>query len=303
MLERDIGEFSKIRYQARAYMCFLFNRNIPNKLPLFNIDTAIKGLEKIQIEIKNFSALYILSADGIQVIDNISKNPKSRTGKSENRSHRAYHYRAVKEKKCILTDPYPCAITGELTVTASYPIYNQKGQLQFIACIDITMKELLKVIRPEGMNIVFEHFNKVVYSAFALGLFIVATLLFSRGVVHIMDFRSIKIEGIFEATILLTLSLAIFDLVKAIFEEEVLGKHNSKTAAFEIHKTMTKFLGSIIIALAIESLMLVFKFAITGPEKIVYAVYLIGGVTMLLFGLTFYIKTTLKGRAKVDSNS
>ena len=111
---------------------------------------------------------------------------------------------------------------------------------------------------------------------------------------HIFEFRSIEVEGMFESTILLTLSLAIFDLVKAIFEEEVLGKHSRRDSTFEIHKTMTKFLGSIIIALAIEALMLVFKFAITGPEKIIYAVYLIGGVTMLLFGLTFYIKYTIK---------
>lgn len=296
MLEKDISEFSKIRYQARAYMCFLFNRNIPNKLPLFNLDTAIKGLDKIQMEIKNFSALYILSADGIQIIDNISKNPKYRIGKSENRSARSYHYRAVKEKKCILTDPYPCAITGELVVTAAYPIYNGNDELQFIACIDITLKELLRIIRPQGVNIIFENFSKIIYSAFAFALFTVAILLFLRGATHIFEFRSIEVEGMFESTILLTLSLAIFDLVKAIFEEEVLGKHGNgtKNSTFEIHKTMTKFLGSIIIALAIEALMLVFKFAITGPEKIIYAVYLIAGVTMLLFGLTFYIKFTIR---------
>jgi len=48
-------------------------------------------------------------------------------------------------------------------------------------------------------------------------------------------------------------------------------------------------LGSIIIALSIEALMLVFKFAITEPEKLISAVYLIGGVTALLAGLSLYI--------------
>jgi len=99
----------------------------------------------------------------------------------------------------------------------------------------------------------------------------------------------------FEATILLTLALAIFDLVKAIFEEEVLG-HHKKGEPDEIHKTMVRFLGSIIIALAIEALMLVFKFAIIDPEKLTYAVYLIGGVTMLLFGLSIYLKSIRKER-------
>jgi hypothetical protein len=55
---------------------------------------------------------------------------------------------------------------------------------------------------------------------------------------------------------------------------------------------MVRFLGSIIIALSIESLMLVFKFALTDPSKLLYAVYLIGGVTALILGLSVYIKAT-----------
>jgi len=36
--------------------------------------------------------------------------------------------------------------------------------------------------------------------------------------------------------------------------------------------------------------MLVFKFAITEPEKLVSAVYLIVGITLLMIGLSVYIK-------------
>ena len=106
-----------------------------------------------------------------------------------------------------------------------------------------------------------------------------------------LDFSAIDINLMFKSTILLTLSLAIVDLVKAIFEEEVLGqekKHNSGDS----HQTMVRFLGSIIIALSIESLMLVFKFALTDPSKILYAVYLIAGVTALIIGLSIYINAT-----------
>ena len=87
----------------------------------------------------------------------------------------------------------------------------------------------------------------------------------------------------------MTLSLAIFDLVKAIFEEEVLGKEK-KEGAGEGHQTMIRFLGSIIIALSIEALMLVFKFALTDPAQLVYAVYLITGVALLLVSLSIYVK-------------
>jgi uncharacterized membrane protein len=108
-----------------------------------------------------------------------------------------------------------------------------------------------------------------------------------------IDFTAIDINEMFKATILLTLSLAIFDLVKAIFEEEVLGKEK-KEGAGEGHQTMIRFLGSIIIALSIEALMLVFKFALTDPEKLEYAVYLISGVALLLVSLSIYIKFNQK---------
>jgi hypothetical protein len=93
--------------------------------------------------------------------------------------------------------------------------------------------------------------------------------------------------------------LAIFDLVKTIFEEEVLG--HSKKDKNGVHKTMVRFLGSIVIALAIESLMLVFKFAAQEQtENIVYAVFLLGGVTLLLIGLSVYMRLANRPKAKND---
>jgi hypothetical protein len=55
---------------------------------------------------------------------------------------------------------------------------------------------------------------------------------------------------------------------------------------------MVKFLGSIIIALSIEALMLVFKFALIEPGMLVHAVYLIVGVALLTITLAVYIKLT-----------
>jgi len=53
-----------------------------------------------------------------------------------------------------------------------------------------------------------------------------------------------------------------------------------------------KFLGSIIIALSIEALMLVFKFAITDPDHLMHAMYIVAGVAMLIVSLAIYIKFT-----------
>lgn len=54
---------------------------------------------------------------------------------------------------------------------------------------------------------------------------------------------------------------------------------------------MTKFIGSIIIAIAIEALMLVFG-ALTDPSKMTYALILLGGVAGLLISLAYYIRST-----------
>jgi ABC-type multidrug transport system fused ATPase/permease subunit len=273
----------------------LLQRYIPNYLPEPSLNNIINALKILKKELPLAEAFYILDKSGMQIIDAISNNPQYRKGKGINRSQRAYYYRAVREKRCILTDPYPSLLTNELTVTASYPVYDDKRQLKYIVCVDIALKDLLKMFHPSSIDSFFGKFSKVSYALFTFALLIVAVLLFFKGVmsvmVHGLHFQNLDIKEIFESTILITLSLAIFDLVKTIFEEEVLGKHRKKRTN-DIHKTMVRFLGSIIIALSIEALMLVFKFAIIGPDKIIFAVYLVGGVTLLLVGLAYYLKST-----------
>jgi hypothetical protein len=130
---------------------------------------------------------------------------------------------------------------------------------------------------------------------FAFALIAVAILLFSHGVksffVNNITISHLIIDDMFKATILLTLSLAIFDLAKTLIEEEILGRTKEQNISGP-HKTMVKFLGSIIIALSIEALMLVFKFAITDPQMLMYAMYIIGGVALLIISLAVYIKFT-----------
>jgi len=259
-------------------------------------ETAIKP-NLMEITLKGT----ILDAKGVQVIHNLSKNPDYRVGKGLNRSARAYYYRVAREKKCILTNPYPSLLTNDLTVTAAYPVYDAAKKLRYIVCIDIALHDLLKIAQETSLESVFHYVSKISYTFFSAALFFVAFLLFFHGMQSVFlygfSIEKLEIKQMFEATILITLSLAIFDLVKTIFEEEVLGHHLGKNK--DIHRTMIRFLGSIIIALSIEALMLVFKFAIMSPDKIKYAVLLIAGVAVLLFGLAFYLKST-ELRAKDD---
>jgi len=251
------------------------------------------GLKNLKKESINIEALYVLDGKGIQVMDTLSNNPNHRKGKGNNQSSRAYYYKAARSKKCIMTNPYPSLLTNDLTVTASYPVYDDKKRLQYVVCIDISLHDILKFAHPTTMDTIFGWATKGTYVIFSIALALVSFLLFFHGLKTIASFglsiEQLEIKQMFESTILLTLSLAIFDLVKTIFEEEVLHHHDKNR---DIHRTMIKFLGSIIIALAIEALMLVFKFALMGPEKIIFAVYLLGGIAILLFGLAFYLKST-----------
>ena len=294
MLIQDIRRFARIRYNARAYLAYLFERNIPNRLPMINLDIIKSGLDKIAHEVENFDAFYILAPDGVQIENNISLDESRRIGAGENRSNKAYFYRAVKERRCVLSDPYPSSLTGELCVSASEPVYDEKGTLLYIVCVDISLNDILKLIPPGRLDFGFENFSRLVYALISLALFAITAVLFVLGIKSIIlaPFGALNVADMFESTIILTLALALFDLVKAIFDEEVLGKSAKENSG--VSRTMVRFLSSIIIALAIEALMLVFKFAITSPEQIIYAVWLISGVSLLLIALSVYLYMSKK---------
>jgi hypothetical protein len=253
------------------------------------------GAKSIRKEADFVEAIYVLDAMGEQISDTISPTKALRRhDKGVNRSHRAYYYNAVRQKRAILTDPYPSLLTNKLTVSASMPVYNDRKQLQYIVVIDVALKDVVKILYPSLIGRFFVNFNKVAYAMISAVLLGVSFLLLIKGVGSLIASGSsvldMDLKHIFESTILLTLALAIFDLVKTIFEEEVLGRQRRSSNIQ--NKTMTKFIGSIIIALAIEALMLVFKSALTDPTQLIYAMYIVGGVAVLIFALAYYIKQT-----------
>jgi len=279
-----------------------FSKNLPNRTFEVTQSMVVPRLIAIKAELESCESAYLLDSKGQQLTPTyLPNNQEDTDGIGRMRSDRAYYYRAVKERRCVMTDPYPSLITGELTVTASQPIYDDKDNLKYIACLDLPLNEVLAVSKMNTYDTAFGSFFKFAYGCFAFALTAVALLLFLHGIqsffVKEITVSHLSIDEMFKATILLTLSLAIFDLVKTIIEEEILGQHREHNISGP-HKTMVKFLGSIIIALSIEALMLVFKFAITDPEHLENAMYIIAGVSLLLISLAFYLKFT-----KVKSGS
>ena len=291
---KEIQEYAQVRVKARAYLCYIIGRTISKNIQSGGLEKVLNRLEALNDTITKAEAVYALDANGIQIVNNVSRYKQLRgIGKGEDRSDRAYFYKTIKEHRCVMTEPYPSYVSNTMVVTASFPIYDETDTLLCIICVDISLANILRMVHPSSVDSFSGKLGKVVYTAFSVALAAVSLLLFIKGITSFLhfglDFMSIDINEMFKATILLTLSLAIFDLVKAIFEEEVLGKEKKHGAA-EGHQTMIRFLGSIIIALSIEALMLVFKSALTDPAKLQYAVILMGGVSFLLLSLSVYIK-------------
>lgn len=295
MVALDIQQFSEGRTKARAYFCYLFSKNIPNRLPSLSEEMIMPRLLSIKADLENCEGVYLLDYKGVQITPTFTANGQIDEDAGRILADRAYYYRAVREGRCSITDPYPSLITQDLTVTASQPIYCEDGDLKYVACLDMPLSEVIKISHFNKSDSFFSSLFKISYAMFAFALIAVALFLFLSGlksfVVNDITLSHLVIDDMFKATILLTLSLAIFDLAKTIIEEEILGRHKERDIS-AAHKTMVKFLGSIIIALSIEALMLVFKFALTDPAKLMSATYILGGVSLLLISLAVYIKFT-----------
>ncbi len=295
MTPLDIQDFSNSRTKARAYFCYLFSKNIPNRLPSISVEMIVPRLLKIKADLESCEGVYLLDHRGVQVSPTYIDHKQIDEDVGKIRADRAYYYRAVREGRCTITDPYPSLITRDLTVTASQPIYDETGVLKYVACLDMPFADVLKIAHLTVLDTLFVKFFKYSYAMFALALIAVAVLLFFKGMqsffLYELSVANFNIKDVFEATILITLALAIFDLAKTLIEEEIMGRTKEQNM-FGVHKTMVRFLGSIIIALSIEALMLVFKFAITEPQMLLYAMFIIAGVAMLLVSLAVYIKNT-----------
>jgi hypothetical protein len=295
MVAADIQDYSQSRTKARAYFCYLLSKNIPDRVPSLSPEMITPRLLKIKADLENSDAVYLLDNKGVQVTPTFLQHHQIDTDIGKIRADRAYYYRAVRERRCSITDPYPSLLSSELTVTASKPIFDENGDIKYVACLDMPLDEVLKIAHLNTLDTFFNRFFKVSYGIFAVALIAIAILLFLKGIqsffVNEITINNFEIKNVFEATILLTLSLAMFDLTKTIIEEEITGQAQEHDISGP-HKTMVKFLGSIIIALSIEALMLVFKFAITDPEKLLYALYIMGGVSVLIMSLAVYLKFT-----------
>lgn len=235
--------------------------------------------------------IYICEKETLtQCSPNIYRDKISETQNGINRKYllNKIHFN---ETGISVSAPYISSASGIMCVTVAKL---EKDKIYFL---DFNMSQLLQRLGLIEMHKQFNIMNKGFY--FLISMVMILLSIFTLGYSFFEFVNAVIIKGhfsidaIFKPIVAVTLGLAIFDLAKTVLEQEVFFKSYSKNSQAE-YKVLTKFSITIIIALLIESLMVVFKIALNDYSQMVNAVYLIGGVSFLIIALGLFIYLSKK---------
>jgi hypothetical protein len=225
------------------------------------------------------------SERALSYFDESNRYKVDENGRNKDRSHliSKLHF---KESNIAFSKPYISSATRSNCVTVSI----KEGEDIFF--LDFQIDILLQKLNLIELNKPFHSITKGFYILAGLSMIVLSvfTILFSiyDFITYLFSHHAVSLEMIFKPIIAFTLSIAIFDLAKTILEQEVFFKSYSKNSRVET-KILTKFLTTIIIALSIEALIVVFKIAINDYVQMVNAFYLIAGIALILVSLTIFI--------------
>lgn len=220
----------------------------------------------------------------IQTSPNYYRSKIDIEAKDKNRSYLISKLE-FKGENIAFSTPYISIATRSNCVTLTIKEGDQIIFLDFRIDILLEKLNLLELNKP--FHAVTKGFY--VFAGFSMMILAIITIVFSLYdfVYYLFIKNDLSLEMIFKPIIALTLSIAIFDLAKTILEQEVFFKSYSKNAKVET-KILTKFLSTIIIALSIEALIVVFKIALNDYDKMINAFYLIAGISLILISLTTF---------------
>ncbi|MDN5094438.1 hypothetical protein [Aliarcobacter butzleri] len=221
----------------------------------------------------------------IQTSNNFYRYKIDENAKNKDRSHLISKLHFT-DSNMAFSKPYISSATRSTCVTVTIKEENEIFFLDFR--IDILLQKLNLIELNKPFHSVTKSFY--VIAGFSMIVLSILTIFFSLYdfMLYIFSNHDLSLEMIFKPIISLTLSIAIFDLAKTILEQEVFFKSYSKNSRVET-KILTKFLTTIIIALSIEALIVVFKIAINDYVQMVNAFYLIAGIALILVSLTIFI--------------
>lgn len=243
------------------------------------------------------NTLYTLDSEGKQTCKNIvpqdSDIPNDK-GMDKDRSQRPYYLMARESDSIIVTEPYLSAISQNLCVSAAIKRVDKSGDALGYIVVDIDLPETIEFLMGDTHRRRFEPVFKTVYTFISVGLFAVVGILLYSATTELLSLFSdqASVEDYylkpFGVIIFLTLALAIFDLGKTTLEEEVL-MHKDIFRHSSTRRTITRFIAAILIAISIESLLLMFKGALGDGEYLMEAVWMMFASIGLMIGLGIYV--------------
>ena len=267
-----------------------------NKITIENFISAVVAslpsnfLESSDNVLKRYSfiqLMYEVDKDFIQTSPIVCRRDRDNAGINSDKSH--YFVKLnLDEKGMYISNPYIHYRTGKASI--SVVVFEENKYKIF----DINLVSLLEHLKLIEHNSQYEKSKKVVYSLGSFLLSFVAIMLIIYGgykfIAQLIEPGNVDfLQGIFKSIIAITLGLAIFDLAKQIFEHEVLFQSFSHPEDKQ-YKVLGKFLISIVIALSIETLMVVFKIALEDYSMLLSAFYLLIGTTLMFVGLGYFYK-------------
>lgn len=250
-------------------------------------DTPQHDFDDVQVD-KFFKRLpcltdmYLMDEKGEQITPTWRRSSHDMSLKG---SDRAYFINRIQfdDKGNYISNPYICANSGQpkVSVARKYP----DGK---IAVFDLDLVAILGKMHLIESTRLISKLSVWVYGLLGGGLVLLALFLGGYGLLGfakaLMSAGDETLQYVFKSIIGITLAIAIYDLAKTILEQEVFYRSLTLEEGNE-YKTLTKFLTSIIIALSIESLMVVFKVAINDITNMHFAFYLISGVGILIISM------------------
>jgi len=277
-MKRIVNQFRDNRH---AIEMFLRNRVEDDR---YNFNDE-KGIQTAFEHLPYLEMFYLIGSDLKQKSPNYFRRGKDESRIGRDKSH--YFANINLEKfTSYITNPYIHHISGESSVTLVLP-YRNNTYIVF----DFNLLKLLETLRLIEHNARFEYCNRFVYAVGGTVLGMIALFLIGYGgyTFSTVFFRPSAqiLHDIFQAIIAITLGLAIYDLAKTILENEVMYKNAGKQREGQ-YSILGKFLVSIIIALSIESLMVVFKITLGDYTGLGYAFLLILGVTLMIVGVAWF---------------
>jgi len=239
---------------------------------------------------KSLQLLYLTDENYQQSSPNFSRISTDISRISTNRSY-IFKKCKLNEEGEYISSPYICSKSGNLILSVI-----KKIEEKYLV-MDFNLVDLLEELGFVTHALFFTRFNKFIYGLIGYGLAFLSSILIFYAIVSFYDYfmDSISlIDASFKSIISLTLGLAVFDLGKNLLEHEVIYKGNNPNQKND--STMfIKFIISIITALSIEALMLVLKISLTKEyHDMIYAVYLIAGVSFMIATLGFFYSFSKK---------